>query len=166
MKRILILSLFLALLSACVTQRRCNYRFPPKNDTIRLESVRDSIIVKDTTIYIQLPGEIVRDSVPIPCPPPPPSYIPERVTAETSLAKASAWWSYPVIKLELIQKDTTIEKRLAGALQESHHWKTEYEKIRITPAPVKYIPGIYKISLWLWIGVIIGGIIFIVLKKK
>ena len=155
MKTLIPILMMLALTS-CVTQKKCNSKFPPSKDTIIIETVRDSIVYKDTTIYIKLPGERVVDSFPIPCPPPPPDYIPRRVFAETSLAKASAWWSYPVIKLELIQKDTTIEKRLDNAVKEAYEWRTKYEKITITPQPVKYIPGIYKAALWLWIGVILA----------
>jgi len=160
MKTNLALILLLAVLSSCVTQKRCNYKFPSINDTIRIETVRDSIIMKDTIIYIHIQGETVVDSVVIPCPDPGPSYVPKKVFAETSLAKASAWWSYPVIKLELIQTDTTIEKRLANALKESYYWKSLYEKVHITPAPVKYIPKIYKHALSICIFIFAGAFLF------
>ena len=150
--------------SSCVTQKRCNTKFPPQRDTIRIETTRDSIVFKDTTIYVEIPGEIDIDTLVIPCPPPPASYIPKKAHAETSLAEAWAWWSYPIIKLELIQKDTTIEKRLDNAVKEAYRWKTKFEKITVTPEPVKYIPGIYKVALWLWIGVIIAIIGYFALK--
>ena len=159
-KAIFILSIVLAVLSSCVTQRRCNYKFPSKNDTIRIETIRDSIVIKDTTIYITLPGEVVHDSIEIPCPDPGPAYIPKKVTAETSLAKATAWWSYPVIKLELIQKDTTIEKRLNQALKESYYWKTEYKKIIVTPQPEKHIPGFYRFCTFCFMGIVLAGVGF------
>jgi len=163
-KAIFILSIVLAVLSSCVTQRRCNYKFPSKNDTIRIETTRDSIVVKDTTIYIHLPGEVIHDSIEIPCPPPPLSYVPKKVTAETSLARAEAWWSYPVIKLTLVQTDTTIEKRLAGALKESYYWKMEYQKITVTPQPVKYIPGFYRFCTFCFIGLILASLGFVAFK--
>lgn len=143
--------------SACVTQRKCNSKFPPTTNTITKETVRDSIVYRDTVIYIDIPGELRTDSIPIPCPDVP-GYIPKRVYAETALAKASAWWSFPNIKLELIQKDTTIERRLDNALKDAYHWQSEYEKITVTPQAVKYIPGVYKVAFWLWIGVIIAGV--------
>lgn len=153
------LTLFLTL-SSCVTYKRCQNKFPSVNDTIRIETVKDSIVIRDTTVYVSIPGETVIDSVVIPCPEVP-GYVPKKVYAETSLAKASAWWSYPVIKLELIQKDTTIEKRLARALKESYYWKTLYEKVHITPAPVKYIPKIYKQALSICIFIFAVAFIFI-----
>jgi hypothetical protein len=162
-----ILIAFIAILFAgCVTQRRCNLRFPPSTETVTLITEHDSIVYKDTTIFVKLPGEYRIDSVTIPCPPPPASYKPRRVYAETSLAKASAWWDYPVIKLELTQKDTTIEKRLEDANKEVYRWKNEYNKIVKVPPPVKYIPGIYKSALWGWILVIISAIIYVVIKFK
>ena len=159
-KTILVLSVVLAVLSSCVTQRKCNYKFPAKNDTIRIETIRDSIVIKDTTIYIILPGETVTDSVIIPCPDPGPAYIPKRVIAETSLARAEAWWSYPNIKLTLIQKDTTIERRLEGAIKEAHYWKTEYEKITVTPQPEKHIPGFYRFCTFCFMGIVLAGVGF------
>ena len=150
--------------SSCVTQKKCNEKFPPSKDTIHIVTVRDSIVFKDTTIYVEIPGETDIDTITIPCPPPPPSYIPKKAHAETSLAYADAWWEYPRIRLELVQKDTTIERRLENAQKEAYHWKSEYEKITVTPQPVKYIPGIYKIALWLWIGVIIAILGYIAFK--
>lgn len=158
---------FLGLFLTSCTQKWCSIHYPGRNDTIRIETIRDSIVIKDTTIYIHLPGQTVHDSVVIPCPEIP-GYVPKRVYAETQLAKASAWWSFPNIKLELIQKDTTIVKRLEGALREAYYWKTEYEKINHTPAPVKFIPGVYKIALWLWVGVLIaiaGYVAFRLIKR-
>lgn len=157
------LIVFLALLSSCVTQRRCSIKFPIVVNSSVKETVRDSIVYRDTVIYVGIPGELRTDSIPIPC-----SdvlgYIPQKVYAETSLARASAWWSYPNIKLELIQKDTTIERRLDNALKEAYHWQSEYEKITVTPQPLKYIPGIYKVAFWLWISVILSGIGYITLR--
>jgi len=154
---ILALVVLFLTLSSCVTYKRCLGKFPPTLDTERKTAVKDSIVFRDTTIFIKIPGERVIDSFPIPCPDVP-GYIPKRVYAETSLAKASAWWEYPNIKLELIQKDSTIERRLDNALKDAFHWQSEYEKITVTPQAVKYIPGVYKAAFWLWIGVIITGI--------
>jgi hypothetical protein len=155
-KKILLLWAFLGVLSIGCSKQWCNTRYPPSVDSIYKEIIRDSIVVKDTTIYIDLPGEVVHDSIEIPCPDPGPAYIPKRVYAETSLARASAWWSYPVIKLELVQKDTTIERRLAGAIKESYYWKSLYEKLSFRPEPVKYIPGFYKFCTFAFIGIILA----------
>jgi len=109
---------------------------------------------------------IVHDSVQIPCPDPGPAYIPKRVTAETSLARAEAWWQYPNIQLRLVQKDTTIETRLRGAIIERNHYKSLYEKLSIVPEPVKVIPKIYKVSLWLCIGAVVVFAIWLFIKYK
>lgn len=164
MKAISVLLAVLALLTGCVTQKRCNTKYPLSVDSIYKYVTRDSIVIKDTTIYLYLPGEIVHDSVKIPCPDPGPAYIPKRVTAETSLARAEAWWQYPNIQLRLVQKDTTIEQRLAGALKEAYYWESEYNKITVKPEPEKYIPGIYKVAFWMWIGVIIAGLGYVTLR--
>ncbi len=156
-KTILITIAFLSVLTGCITQRRCYNRFPPKSDTIKINTIRDSIIYRDTTVYIEIPGEFHVDSIMIPCPPPPPSYVPRRVYAETSLAHASAWWSYPVIKLELIQKDTTILHRLDNALKEAYHWENEFNKITTVLPPVKFVPK------WIKVLASIGGLFILAL---
>ena len=156
------LGLFLTL-SSCVTYKRCQSKYPSARDTIRITTVRDSIVYRDTTIFIKIPGESVHDSVPIPCPEVP-GYIPKRVYAETSLAKASAWWSFPNIKLELIQKDTTIERRLDNAIKEAFHWKSEFEKITVIPEPEKYIPKIVKVFAWVGGLSLLSFVLFIAYK--
>jgi len=162
LKPIVILAI-LSLFATSCSKRWCNTHHPISVDTVRIETIRDSIIFRDTVIYKTIPGETVIDSVIIPCPEVL-GYQVKKVYAETSLAKASAWWDFPNIKLELIQKDTTIELRLDRALKESYHWKTLYEKLHIKPEPEKYIPGFYKFSTFAFIGIIIALIGYVLLK--
>ena len=165
MNKVFILILFGVFGVSCVTQKRCLEKFPPNNDSIVYVNKVDSIVIKDTVVLVDIWTEIVVDTVEIPCPPPLPTYKPKPAYAETSLAKASAWWDYPYIRLELTQKDTTIEVRLENAIKEAYHWRTEYTKIKETKE-VKYIPKIYKIAFWGWVVVIVIGVIFIVIKLK
>lgn len=66
MKKIIIVGVILLLLASCVTQKRCFQKFPPQIIT------KDSIILKDTTIYVPVtytvPGDsvIIKDSIPCP----------------------------------------------------------------------------------------------------
>lgn len=155
--------------SASCSKRWCMSHYRPSVDSVYKEVVRDSIVIRDTTIYIRLPGEMVIDSIPIPCPPPPENYIPKKVTAETELAHAEAWWSYPVIKLVLIQKDTTIVKRLNQAIKEKYYWQTLYEKLTIRPEPVKYVPKFVKFLAWaggISILLVAGFILYKIFKPK
>ena len=107
---------------------------------------------------------MVIDSLVIPCPDPGPAYIPKKVCTETSQASACAWFEWPVIKIELLQKDTTLQIRLDNAIKEAYHWKTEYEKVTITPPPVKFIPGFYKFATFCFIGLVLAFAGFVVLK--
>ena len=157
-------------LTSCVTQKRCIRRFPPVTANTRIEKTKDSLVYRDTTIYVTLPGEIVRDSIIAPCnPPPPPKGVlissPDTAFAETTLARAKAWYSRQRVHLELVQKDTTLQLQLDNALKESYHWQSEYEKAKIMQQ-VKFIPGVYRVAFWLWIFVIFIIVIFLVLKYK
>jgi hypothetical protein len=148
----------------CATYKRCTTRFPCYGDTVRLEMIRDSIVYKDKTIVIKLPGETAIDSVFIPCPDPGPAYVPKKVHAETSLAYADAWFQFPNIKLVLVQKDTTIERRLDDAIKESYYWKTIATKVTIVPKPVKVVPKFVKFLAWVG-GLFIFAVIGYVLVK-
>jgi len=167
--KIVFLALIVMLVAlSCVTKSKCLQRYPPSSDTLKTVLIKDSIIIRDTTIFVTIPGETVIDSVIIPCPPPPPSYMPEKVCTETSLAKACAWFEWPIIKLELIQHDTVILSQLKGALKESYHWKEMYLKVTEKPQPEKYIPKIIKIFAWtggLALVILIGWTILFVKKK-
>lgn len=161
----IVVLLFLSALavSSCVTQSRCSKRFPLHADTIKIVQVRDSIILRDTTIYIKIPGESVTDSIMIPCPEII-NYIADTAFAETTLAKAWAWWQYPGVRLKLIQKDTTIETRLEEAIREAYHWKSEYNKITKVPDPVRYIPKLYQYSMMFSAVIILSVILWIASK--
>ena len=137
-------------------------KYPPIADTVVTVITRDSIVFKDTTVYITLPGETVIDSIVIPCPPMA-DYIPDTARAETDYALAEAWYDPPKLMLRLDQKTSILDIRLDSALREAYYWKEEYEKIRIVE-PVKYIPIIYKVSLWMVIGMILLIVVFIVRK--
>jgi hypothetical protein len=159
-KTVFIISILFGFIAiSCVTQRKCNSKFPPSRDTIRLEHTRDSIIIKDSLIPVFIPGEIVYDSVPVPCPPPPPAYVPDTAYTETTFATAKAWFDYPNIIIKLEQKDTTV--LLKAALKEAYHWRSEFQKITTVPEPVKYIPKIYKQALSICIVIFIAAFLFI-----
>lgn len=146
--------------ASCATRKRCALKFPPHADTIKVVQVKDSIITRDTTIYVVLPGETITDSVMVPCTEII-NYTADTARAETPLSKAWAWWEYPEIKLKLVQKDTTIIKELKNALQMVSHWKSEYEKITEIPVPVKYIPKIYQYSMMFSIGILVFLVLWI-----
>jgi len=151
-----ILSVFLAL--SCTTQRKCYQKWEMRPDTIKITFVRDSLVYRDTIVYVPIQGKTVIDSVVIPCPPPPPAFIPDTARAETELAVAKAWWSYPVIKLDLYQKENLLEVKLDSAIMEAYHWKTEYEKITQV-IKEKYVPKIYRNALH--ICIVIFSLFFI-----
>jgi len=166
MKAILYLSLFLALLghSGCVTYKKCLEKFPPSRDTLRITQVKDSIIYRDTTIYVKIQGETKHDSVFVKIPEEGKLFSFDTLRQDTPLASAEAWIADSYLQLKLTQKDTTILTKLSKAIMEAYHWKSEYEKVTETPKEVKYIPKIYKYSLWIVI-VLILGIGFYLFKK-
>ena len=168
MNKLITILIGIFLLSSCVTQKRCLEKFPSTNDTIKVVTVRDSIVYRDTIVKVYIPGEIRIDSVEIPCPDPGSAYVPDTAKVETDFAVAQAWFKFPKVHIKLTQPDTTLSWRLDNAIKEAYYWKSEYEKITITPQPVKYIPKIYLISFWILIGMIAlvaGYVGFKILKK-
>jgi hypothetical protein len=126
--------------------------YPPVSDTTVIIVEHDSIVVKDTTIYIQLPGQTVYDTVQVIIKPKPVKI--DTAYAETSLAVARSWYEPPNLILKLTQKDTTIEQRLENAIREAYYWKEKYETIN-TVVEVKKIPLLYKVAFYAIIGQLI-----------
>ena len=153
-------------LFSCVTQRRCLSKFPPVSDTITVVTTKDSVIYRDTTIYIKIPGAVQVDSILIPCPSVQPGvFIPDTAFLENQFSIARAWYRPPNIQLRLIQKDTTIAFRLDSAIREAHYWKEQYTQVTQTVTK-KHIPVLYKIALWAWIGAIIFVLALILIRRR
>ena len=162
---IFVLTVFV--LSSCATQKRCYEKWGMKPDTITKVVSRDSLIYRDTTIIYHLPGDTVVSEVLIPCPPPPPDFIPDTAKVETDFALAKAWWSYPKIRLYLEQKDKYLRLELDSALRESWHWRYEYMQIKQV-LKEKYVPVIYKqaLSICIFIFVVFIGWFFVKILRK
>ena len=161
--RSLVIILLMVLASSCATQQRCFRKFPPEVsiDTIFKEIIKDTIIYKDTTIYISLPGETVIDSI----------FISQGIVTtpvkvlETDLARAEAYYRTPKVYLKLIQKDTTLRIRLDSALRTSKHFEAKYyEILKKQVQKEKYIPKLYSAAFWILIGIIGAIISYITLK--
>lgn len=58
MKKIILLILILIVSYSCVTQKRCNQKFPPEVITKDSIVYRTNTIIKDSIIYIKVPIEI------------------------------------------------------------------------------------------------------------
>lgn len=163
--RFLVSILILVTLPGCfATKKRCQRLFPPihSTDTVVIETVRDSIAFRDTTIVVKLPGVTIIDSIFIE----PGIEKSDTVTAETNLARAFAFYVSPRLFLTLEQKDTLIYHRLDSAIREATVWRDRY--IQITNkevVPEKYIPGLYKFSVWAWVGVLVFMLFLFLIRK-
>ena len=154
--------MLLVSLSGCfATKNRCLRLYPPEvsRDTVVHETVRDSVVLKDTTIIVNIPGETILDSVPFPV------YVDkdivlDTVRTETDYAKAKAYYSNGMIHLELIQKETDIDIRLDNAIRENYHLKARISEISNSEViKVKYIPKLYKVAVTGWIIVLMAFIL-------
>lgn len=164
MRQVIVVMLLFTLFAGSSCSRRwCIARYGERVDTLRVVTYRDSVVYRDTTVYVYLPGDTVREDVVIPCPPPPPDYVPDTAKAETDYAFARAWWSYPVIALELVQKQSRIALELDSVIKESYHWRTEYERI-MAIIPERYVPKIYKQAMSICIVIFIIFAVWFVSK--
>ena len=161
--RLILIAAIASLTLSCASEKRCLRRYPPGTsvDTVFHEITRDSVIYRDTTIVITLPGQTILDSIFIR-----PGIIETSpVIMETDLARAEAYYRTPMVYLKLVQKDTTLLLRLDSAVRSSSYWKSQY--FRIINNQVrreKYIPDIYKAALWGWIGAILLIILVLALR--
>lgn len=153
-KWITIASIGLAFFNSCVTQRRCLEKFPPEA-TIE---IRDSISFRDTTIYVPIPADTIRDSIAVECPeitpgsPAPKPKNTKPVTVENRWSKATAWIENGKLKLDLMTNDTTLAFVIDSAVSERVKQITINQQF---VKPEKYIPKFYKIALWMLIVVFV-----------
>jgi hypothetical protein len=158
--------LIMLVLGSCVTQKKCNSKFPPSTNTSVHDSIiiRDSIVYKDRLVPVYIKGDTVWQDKPIPG-------IPEKINTtpmflENTYAKASAWIENSRLKMELIQKDQVITFKLDSADKIAKHWEYRWrnEKQIITLPPVKYTPKFWLITGCLFIGLVLAVIGYFVLK--
>ena len=133
-----ILIILMAVLSSCVTQRKCLQKFPPKE-------TRDSVYIETIEkVPVYLPGDTVKISAPANCP------DQDLIKYENSKLKQEI----SIIKGKIIS-NTTVKADTVYVDRTKIVEKTNTVKV---PEPVKYIPPIYKYTLWIciilfvWLG--------------
>ena len=146
---------WLVLLASCVTQRRCMEKYPPVPvDTVTVENT----VYKDTTFYVQLPADTLRDTVELvlPCPPPP-DFV-KVATVENRFAKATAKIVRGRLTVELMIKDAVLEKHIDSLAVARTKTVTITNNVVIEK---KVIPPFYKACLYVSIAFFILFVIFI-----
>jgi hypothetical protein len=135
---ILILSLFLG---SCVTQRRCSIKYPP---IVQKDSIYVETVVK---IPVPVPGDTIKVDVPVNCP------DQDIVSVENSKLKQQ-------IKILNGRLVSNTEIKPDTVYVHTKETKTITKEVKV-PQPVRFIPDLYKVSLWLWAGVLVavGGYI-------
>jgi|SRR3972149_6114276 len=136
------------LLSSCVTQKKCLQKFPPTvtRDSIYVETIKD--------VPVYLSGDTVKIETPINCP------DQDLVKYEnTRLKQQISILNGKLVSNTQIKPDTIIVK--------VPEVKITVKEVKV-PQPIKFIPKLYSIALWLWAGVflaIIGYVSLRLLKK-
>jgi hypothetical protein len=143
MKTLSFFFLCILLLQSCITKKACNRKFPQNTNTV----TNTVTLYRDTIIYINLPGQTVTspgDTV----------YIDrftnlatsEKSFLHTSLAISTAQVIGGILKHNLIQKDTTLQRLIADAVKlQSTHSVTEKQIVR----EVNVLFWWQKILMWI-----------------
>jgi hypothetical protein len=117
-----IIKIFMLLLIAsgwqsCATQKRCNKKYPPQVITSDSVITNTITIYRDTTIYVYLPGDTVRDTIEV--------VVKEGIAnSRPSIHETDLSWSKAQVvdgRLihELIQKDSVLARVIDNAIRES-----------------------------------------------
>lgn len=124
----------LSVFSSCVTSRRCLEKFPP---VVTVDTV-ETILIVDTTIYVQLPADTVIKEMPVEVEP---DYSSDIAVARGEYATARAWIANRSLHVQLTTNDTLIAWRIDSlALVNTKTITVEKERI----VEVKKIPEFYK----------------------
>lgn len=153
-----ILFVFLILLSGCVTQRRCNEKFPPNEST----HIKDSTVIKEVMVphdtliktIVEIPKLMIKDSTVIVYQNG--TFKVTKLDLKGRYSEASAWIEGNQLKgqlteggfLKLATLITYYEKRVSEL-------RTQVENKTIVKE-VKYIPKFVQVLAW------IGGIFLLI----
>jgi len=162
---IIILTVFV--LSGCNMQKYCAKRFPPEVKT-EIKTVEKEVI-RDTTVFIPVPGDVQYDSVLIPVPAPEFDYKQYRARAEVRFAKAESWLEKTAegelkMRIRLEQKEQEIEHTIEKGIRErSTHTIEEREVVREVVVD-SFFTRLYK--WYFWVTLSLGaGFIFAKFKR-
>lgn len=158
MKKLLVL---LILLSGCVTERRCNQKFPP-NETIKDSTVITHEIVKHDTLirtYVEIPKLNIKDSTVIIYQNG--TFKVAKIVLKGRYSEASAWIEGSRLKGELSEGGfiqlasliTYYEKRVSELRTQK---KTIIKEVKYIPKTVKilaWIGGVFLLIVILYTGV-------------
>jgi len=150
--KLAILLAIIMVITGCVTENKCNRKFPPQTIVIRKDSIirTTNTVYRDTLVYIYIKGET--------------KYSTDTVWVEngiayskkdhlvTSFADSWAWVENGRLYHELIQKDTLIGQEVKDAVRLT--WERAeryYNKSEVQVKTERYIP---KWAWWcFWISV-------------
>lgn len=156
MKKLLIITLII--LSGCVTERRCNQKFPPAESVNIKDStvITEVLIPRDTLIktFVEIPRLNIKDSTIITYKDG--TYWVSKLTLKGRYSEASAWIEGSQLKGQLTEGGFI---QLAALIT---YYEKRVKELRLlsekktTVKEVKYIPKYVKVLAW------IGGIFLLI----
>jgi hypothetical protein len=151
MKLLFVIGLLLLTLASCVTQKRCFEKFPPQVIT------KDSVVFKDTTIYVKqkivIPGDTVTLTDSIPCPD-----VKYHKVVKSPSGKTTAKVDIDKGKLTVDCQTDSLTKVIDSLRIEIKTKESYHNEVKIVEKPVTKAPA------WVWfllIGVAIVTVLVI-----
>lgn len=152
MKKIIIGGLILLLGSSCLTQKRCLERFPPQILT------KDSIILKDTTIYIpvkiKVPGDSVHLIDTIPCPD-----VEYHKEVKSPSGKSTATVDIHKSVLSVDCKTDSLERTIDSLAARVKVAEAYHSQVQIVEKPITK----YRSPIWAWL--LLAGVILYIFRN-
>lgn len=133
---------------SCVTREACERKFP-NNRTDSFREIKNTITtIRDTTVFLQIPGDTVFESVP--------ASGNESSNLKTSLAISAAWIEDGKLNHRLEQKDTSVASNIKGAIKTTRQLESKNEITNKT----EYIN---RITGWQWFQIYLGRFFLLIL---
>ena len=179
MKVLYLVMLSLLFFTSCITQNRIDRKCRKAKLKYEIEAtkwgcpkdldstfVHSQVIIKDTTIYVPIPGQTVHDSIPV--------IITKGLMntpvsiLETTYSRSKAWVENGTLKHTLDQRPSTIPVILPGAIHNSTTSTVQTIKVPYyVDRPIEK-PLSWWQKLFLWTGVVVWwvGVGYLILKFK
>jgi len=161
--------------TSCITQKKCNKRFPPQIITKDSIVYKTNTVYRDTILYVYLPADTVYDT----------TNVPVYIDTETGLinsdtneignryATALAWVNNSTLKQLLIQNEQTINFSIDSAIRvtkqeyENYHSETIIKEVQYTAwydIGSRILASLFLLVILIYVVIKFAGVYFKTIK--
>ena len=144
---------------SCITEKKCNERYPPQTITVDSIVYKDRIVEKDSIIHIA--GDNVTDTIYLDINDNKIAPIESDKSGNTASVTATGKDNRIIIHSDCKESDIIIKK-----LRETIENNQKNQSVITKAITVKYIPKVFLYSFWILLVLLVSGLIYLGVKLR